>query len=252
MVAFVARDDETRARFLRTRRILARVGPRLSFEVPRPLGPLERIAPCDLRTRTRGAVGDRWRERISADAAHAARVAVVVADMLAGIHGALTGIELDAFGLALPPWPPSGALLRERAAFADDPIAAAEVCARWDAWLAARNPRHDVLLHGDVDLHNVAFDPATGLPLSLFDFHEAGRGPRALDFAAVPTWGPRVLDDVLTRYPREPGVARADVRLAHAARAIAGLSPDASDIRRAAARTAIADCLLSGNTAQGA
>lgn len=245
MVAFVAKDAASRARLVASRRILTRIGPRLSFETPRPLGPLDRVEPCDLRTRTRGAVGMSFRERVLADNAHAARVAAWVANALAELHAALAGIELDAFGLVLPSWPPSGEQLAACAPFADEPSAAVALCSRWDAWLSARSRRRDVLVHGDVDLHNFGWDPATGLPISLFDFHEAGRGPRVLDFAAMPEWGPRALERVLERYAvssGDAGVTLADVQLAHAVRAIAGLGPGASETRRAAARAAIAAC----------
>jgi Ser/Thr protein kinase RdoA (MazF antagonist) len=87
-------------------------------------------------------------------------------------------------------------------------------------------------VHGDFGSHNFAFDEATGMPVGLFDFHDAGRAPRAVDLKLCPSYGEEALSIALEHYG--VSVPLADVRLAHAVSALAYLAwraedPDAHD-----------------------
>lgn len=228
LVAFVAHDETARARLAKERRVLARVAPRVSFAVPRPVGAIEGVDPCDLRARVAGATGRVFEERLARDAALAGRIAIWIADALLELHASLTTIELDAFDLDAPEWPFDAGRLRaaaSRALEGDDLARAHEICARWDARLAARRPRDDVLLHADFGLHNLTFDAATGTPLGVFDFHDAARGPRAFDLKLLPSYGEAFLNAVLERYAaRGPAIDDGDIHLVHAATALSSLA----------------------------
>ena len=212
------------------RRVLARVAPRVSFAVPRPVGPLD--ADIDLRVPAPGMTGSAHHERVMREPELLARTAEWIGRALAELHSALTKTELDSFAVPRAPWPYLEGELergvdthlegtpRERAH---------EAIRRWRDRL--RSP--DVLVHGDFASHNFAFDPKSGMPTGVFDFHGGGRGARVIDFAYLPSYG----DDALMRARAaygEHAPSVEDVRLAHAVVALSFLGwravdPDAHD-----------------------
>lgn len=219
LMAYVPTDERTRLRLASQRRMLARVASRVSFAVPRPVGPI--AADVDLRIPAPGMTGRGHRERMMADAELTARAAEWMGRSLAELHGALTSTELDALSVPQPIWPaPRAELTRNVDAHLTGALreAALAVLERW----AARPCERDVLVHGDFASYNFAFDAKSGMPTGLFDFHDGGRGPRVLDLALLPSYGDAVLERALAAYGRD-APALADVRLAHAVNAIAYL-----------------------------
>lgn len=230
LMAYVAKDDAAWSNLARQRRVLTRVAQRVSFRLPRPIGRDE--APVDLRERVPGVTGSRFHERLTNDAALRASVAAWMGDVLAELHGALANVELDTLGVDDPVWPHRlDRLLHGIDTHLEgEAREAAHAVAR--AWHErVRHTRNDVFLHGDFGAHNLAFDEETGLPLGVFDFHDAGRGPRAVDLKLLPSYGDDALGIAMTRYEEKSGVALpvAEIRLAHAVTALAYLAWRADD-----------------------
>ena len=147
VLAYIPHDERHAKILARERRVLARIAPRLSFAVPKPVGPLD--AKLDLREAVRGRAGGASSPASNAWLMHA----------LEELHASLSVGELDAFGLE-PPY-----------------FQGAEA---FNGTIAARDPREDVLLHTDFASHNFTHDEA-GLPIGVFDFHDIRRGPRWVD-----------------------------------------------------------------------
>lgn len=212
------------------RRVLARVAPRVSFAVPRPVGPLD--ADIDLRIPAPGMTGGTHHERLLREPALLARTAEWMGRSLAELHGALTKTELDSLVVPPAPWPYlANELERGVAAHLEGPPRerAHEAIRRW----RARPKEADVLVHGDFASHNFAFDPKSGMPTGVFDFHGGGRGPRMIDFAYLPSYGDDATRRALVAYG-DHAPAIEDVRLAHAVVALSFLGwravdPDAHD-----------------------
>jgi aminoglycoside phosphotransferase (APT) family kinase protein len=103
-----------------------------------------------------------------------------------------------------------------------------------------------VLLHGDFGAHNLAFDPATGMPIGVFDFHDVGRGAAEHDLKLLPLLGETFLARAVDRYAaRARPLDLGDVRLVHAATALSSLAeggdaPSAVRWAREAVRAATA------------
>jgi aminoglycoside phosphotransferase (APT) family kinase protein len=221
LMAYVPTDDVARARLAAQRRMLPRVAARVSFAVPRPVGPID--CDVDLRVPAPGQSGSAHHERLMSDPNLAARAAEWMGRSLAELHSALTRTELDALAVARPIWPlPHATLVALVDEHLDGSPAARATLERW----RTRPAPPDVLVHGDFASHNFAFDPKTGLPTGLFDFHDGGRGPRVLDFALLPSYGEEVLARAVAAYGAhgEPAPPMDEMRLAHAVSAIAYLS----------------------------
>jgi aminoglycoside phosphotransferase (APT) family kinase protein len=217
---FVPVDDDGAHRLVGERRLLAEIGPRLSFAVPRPLGAID--GPVDVRQRVRGEPGVGWTHRIAEDVGLAAAFADDLARVLAELHRALDDHELrtlarpvraDEYPLAEP---------RLRPVIASLP---AEIRGLSHSALdryAALEPEPDVLVHNDLALHNLAFDPSTLRVAGLFDFEEAARAGRHRDFKYMPSYGPRITERVLDLYRERSGttIDVARMRLLHFASAL--------------------------------
>jgi aminoglycoside phosphotransferase (APT) family kinase protein len=207
------------------RRILARIAPRLSFAVPRPVGPID--LDIDLRVPAPGSTGSTHHERLMREPELLARTAEWMGRALAELHGSLAKIELDSLGVPRAPWPYLAEAL-ERGVDAhlegDARARAHEAIGRW----RARDAEPDVLVHGDFASHNFAFDAKSGMPCGVFDFHGGGRGPRVIDFAYLPSYGADATRSALAAYgSNAPSLA--DVRLAHAVVALSFLGWRAID-----------------------
>lgn len=230
LMAYVPANDDARARLALQRRILARVASRVSFAVPRPVGPLD--ADVDLRVPVPGATGAEEAVRFERDPVLALRGCQWMGRALAELHSSLARIELDALAVPRAPWP----YLADALPRGVD--AHLEVDARRQAHDALRRWREraddfDVLVHGDFAGHNFAFDRESGMPTGVFDFHGGGRGSRVIDFAYLPSYGDDATRKALDAYgPQAPSLV--DVRLAHVIVAISFLGwravdPDAHD-----------------------
>jgi aminoglycoside phosphotransferase (APT) family kinase protein len=219
LMAYIPTDESARMRLAAQRRMLARVGSRVPFAVPRPVGPIE--SDLDLRTPAPGMTGSVHHEKLLADPDLAVRAAEWMGRSLAVLEGSLAKTVLDALAVPRPTWPrPREQLARDVDALLDGDLrdAASRTLRSW----YARPAEPDVLLHGDFASHNFAFDATSGMPTGLFDFHDGGRGPRVLDFALLPSYGDAVLERALAVYgPAAPPLE--DVRLAHAVSAMSYL-----------------------------
>src|SRR5687767_269404 len=102
-MAYVPSDDGARVRLATQRPILARVAPRVSFGVPRPIGPIE--CDVDLRVPAPGPTGAAHHERLMREPDLLARAAEWMGRALAELHGALGRIELAALAVPRAPWP---------------------------------------------------------------------------------------------------------------------------------------------------
>jgi hypothetical protein len=237
LMAYVAKDAASRVALATQRRVLARVGQRVTFAMPRPIGAIELEGDVDLRERVVGATGARFHERILRDPTLRARASAWMGETLAELHGALAGIELDTLGVSAPVWPHR----LDRLARGIDAHLEGEASERAHALAAAWHarafdPRRDVYVHGDFGSHNFAFDDASGMPVGVFDFHEAGRAPRAHDLKLLPSYGDDAFAIALDRYAARAKTTldERDVRIAHAITALAYLAwraedPDAHD-----------------------
>jgi hypothetical protein len=105
LMAYVAKGGTAQAALGRERRVLARVGQRVSFRLPRPVGEIEMEGMIDLRERVAGVSGPRFHERLMGDGALLRRVAAWMGETLAELHGALANAELSALGVGAPTWP---------------------------------------------------------------------------------------------------------------------------------------------------
>jgi len=230
LMVYVPANDPARVRLGAQRRMLARVASRVSFSVPRPVGPLD--ADLDLRVPATGLTGGAHHERLMREPDLLAKAAEWMGRTLAELHDALTRTELDALAVPNAPWPYLEEAL-ERGVDAhlesDARDRAYEAIGRW----RERAGEPEVLVHGDFASHNFAFDGASGMPRGVFDFHGGGRGQRVIDFAYLPSFGEDATARALGAYgPNAPSLS--DVRLAHAVVALSFLGwravdPDAHD-----------------------
>jgi aminoglycoside phosphotransferase (APT) family kinase protein len=220
LMAYLPADETWRQRLASQRRMLARVGARVSFSVPRPVGALD--LDVDLRIPAPGMTGSAHHDRLVREPELAARAADWMGRALSELHSALAMTELDTLAVPRPIWPrPRTELARNVDTLLEGELrdAAHLVLERWDA----RPTEPDVLVHGDFASHNFAFDAKSGMPTGLFDFHDGGRGPRVLDFALLPSYGEAVVEQAVAAYgAHAPSIA--DIRLAHAVSAIGYLS----------------------------
>lgn len=231
---FVPVDADGAERLLCERRLLAALGPRLGFAVPRPLGAID--GPIDLRRRVVGEVGMDLHYRLIEDPARAGAYAEDLARVLAELHGALDPDELRSLA---PPMREDAYPLAESRLREVVPSLPAEIRTLADAALdryAALPPDDHVLVHNDVATHNLAFDPTTHRVVGVFDFEEAARADRHRDFKYLPSYGPRITERVLARYCERTGVVISveRMRLLHVATALSfwawrECDPDAHD-----------------------
>ena len=200
-------DEVGAQRLVRERRLLAALGPRLSFAVPRPLGAME--GPLDIRQRVPGETGRRFHWSTLEDPVLATAYAGDLARVFAELH--LTFTAAEAAELTGSYRPDSYPLPPERLAAVVDSLPS-EVHTRLRAAIDRYReilalPSDPVLVHGDVGTHNLAFDPVTRRVTGLFDFEEASCADRHFDFKYLPSYGPRVTQLVLDDYRDRTGVA---------------------------------------------
>jgi len=169
-----------RARLARERRVLRVLAAHCRFSAPRIL--YESPDGWDLRARVPGRV-DPWAiyARLPGEPALARAIGESIGAILAEQHTRVPVAELS--GLPTRPgWP----VATERILAALSEVTDAEdVLAAAPAVLAAADALPDddqVLVHGDMGLHNLAFDPSSDAVLGVFDYDDASLADRHRDF----------------------------------------------------------------------
>jgi aminoglycoside phosphotransferase (APT) family kinase protein len=179
-LAWFPTSDVGRIQLARERRVLRILTAHCRFAVPSIL--YESPAGWDVRAEVPGLV-DPWGiyRRLAGEPALARAIGAAVGAILAEQH---TCVPIDALdGLPLtPPWPiPDDRILAALPEVTDagDILAAAPAVL---AKLAALPDDDRVLVHGDMGLHNLAFDPRSDAVLGVFDYGDACLVDRHRDF----------------------------------------------------------------------
>jgi aminoglycoside phosphotransferase len=233
-IVFVTDTSEGTALLAREGNLLRRLATRVSFGLPR-VQDVEPTRGLQLRTPVPGAqLSGGGRERAFAERPQGARLADDLGRALAAIHTAFTADELAALGFleAAPVLPPADAL----AARMGDRLTDPQIQAAFDSLLrlyraTSPAPGDFVLVHGDVWGGNLAVDLETGALNGLFDFADAGRGDRHLDFMYIHSFGVAFAERLFQAYATATGVAISPRRTAlyHAIAAFSALADTARD-----------------------
>jgi Ser/Thr protein kinase RdoA (MazF antagonist) len=229
-LAWFAADEPSCAALARERRVLRLLAPRVTFAVPRVL--LE--APdggFDVRSVVPGACDPHGvYARVAGDADAAARLGASIGAVLAELHTAVDAAAAADWLPDAPDWPAPRAWIAERLPRVVDDAAlvarAAAVMARWEA---LRTPDEDrVLVHTDIGFHNLALDPETLAVRGVFDWEDACRADRHLDFRhlVLPSDAQPLLDAAIAAYEAAAGrtPSRERIRLHNAAVAVSHLA----------------------------
>jgi aminoglycoside phosphotransferase (APT) family kinase protein len=237
-IAWLAASPAGRERLHVERRVLRLLRARCTFRTPRILA--ERPdGSFDVRETVPGLV-DPWGvfATVTHDGALAARIGAEIGAILVEQHTRITAADAGDWLAREPGWPRPSAWVRGRLPHVlDDARLAAAVdgvLVRYDAVPVADADR--VLVHGDLGLHNLAFDPTTLAVRGVFDYDGASWSDRHHDFRYLvfDVDRPEMLEAALAVY--EPAVGaridRARVALYNAACAVsfladrAGTPPD--------------------------
>jgi aminoglycoside phosphotransferase (APT) family kinase protein len=182
-LAWFGADTRGRARIARERRVLRLLAERCAFAAPRVL--FESQQGWDVRAAVPG-VCDPWGLywRTLTDAALAQRIGEAIGSILVEQHTRVLSDDVAGWLPSRPEWPqPSNEIRHCLPEVIDDRALLAEidrVLAAYDAVPVAPDDR--VLVHGDLGLHNVAVDPATGDVRGVFDYDGASCSDRHHDF----------------------------------------------------------------------
>lgn len=228
--AFVGRDAAGRSALVRERAVLAAISGKLSVAVPRVLW-VDAGGAVDVRRGVGGLVDPfGLYARASADAGYAAAIGAHIGRVIAELHA--VGVDEELRGM-LPrrvSWPEPSAWIRERLPrVVDDAgmIAAIDrALERFDSFVAPEEDRR--LVHTDVGLHNLAFDPSGREIRGIFDFAEAAWADRHWDLRHLVWRGvaAATLEAAISSYAAAGGgaLSRARVVLYNAATAFSYLA----------------------------
>ena len=225
-IAWFATTAEAAARLRIEDRVLALIGTRCTFRVPAVLaaGP----DGWSLRSIVPGAVDpDGFAARLKAEPALVPPVARTLARALAEQHTRMTEADVAGWLPTAPAWPPSRAVTEARLPLVvDDADLRRRIARLLDASRDVDGPQESrALVHSDLGLHNVAFNPTTGAVVGVFDYGDAAWADPHLDFrylvfAAVPD---ALLDAAMEAYREATGIALSRRRiLVHNALAAVG------------------------------
>ena len=207
-VAWFPRSEEGRLRLANERATLKAIARRCTFRVPRIVCEGEG---WDLREIVPGIV-DPWRilARLKADHALAGRIGEITAAFLIEQHTRIKRDDLASTLPAVPSWPPPRDWIMERLPSVTDDVALiARLAAAFDECADVKvKPEDQVLVHGDLGLHNCAYDPVTLLPRGVFDYVDAAWADRHIDFryCILDIPGEPLLATALAGYERALGL----------------------------------------------
>jgi hypothetical protein len=165
------------------RRVLRLLAQRCSYQVPRIL--FVSASGFDIRQLVPGHC-DPWTlfERCRADTRLARRIGRSIGAILAEQHGRISEADVVGWLPQRVSWPKPGDWMRERlpAVLNDAALVDAmhHVIGRYETTASSSKDR--VLVHGDVGLHNLAFDPVTNTVNGIFDYDGAAWADRHHDF----------------------------------------------------------------------
>jgi hypothetical protein len=211
------------------RRVLGLLNARCGFATPRVLFAGE--GGWDLRALVPGKV-DPWGyyQRLKTDPELGARIGRSVAAALAEQHGAITAEDVAGWLGGVANWPlPAVDLAHRLPRVVDDP----DMLARIDRALRRYfdqpvAPADHALVHTDLGLHNMVFDPETDEVAGLFDYDSAAWADRCHDFRYLvfDAVSDVTLDAALEAYEAATGLAlsRPRILLYNAACAIGHLA----------------------------
>jgi len=167
----------------RERRMLALLAARCGFRVPRVL--FESAEGWDVRAPVPGS-GDLWAlyRRVTADPALAGRIGAEIGAILAEQHTRIGADDVSNWLPNLPDWPqPTAQLRTDLPHVIDDTALIATINRVLDDYDAVEVTAADkVPVHGDLGLHNMAIDAATGRVEGVFDYDGASWSDRHHDF----------------------------------------------------------------------
>jgi hypothetical protein len=165
------------------RRVLGLLAERCSFRVPEVL--FVSNAGFDIRRMVPGQC-DPWGlfRRCVADTGLAQRIGRSIGSILAEQHSRVAEVDVAGWLPRRVPWPETGAWVRERLPRVVDDRGLirtlGEVIDRYEALPVLAGDC--ALVHGDLGLHNLAFDPANDAVNGVFDYDGAAWADRHQDF----------------------------------------------------------------------
>jgi hypothetical protein len=228
--AFVARDAAGRSVLVRERAVLSAISGKLSVAVPRVLW-VDAGGDVDVRRGVGGLVDPfGLYARACEDAGYAAAIGAQIGGVLAELHVVVMADELRAMLPRRVSWPEPSGWIRERLPRVIDEqglVAAIDrALRRFDSFAAPEEDRR--LVHADVGLHNLAFDPSGRELRGMFDFAEAAWADRHWDLRHL-VWRGRAaatLEAAIGSYAAAGGgaLSRARVVLYNAATAFSYLA----------------------------
>jgi hypothetical protein len=182
-LAWFPGNDKGRAQLDIDRRVLRLLAERCSFQVPRVL--FESPEGWDVRAVVPG-VCKPWTlyGRTLTDVGLARRLGAAMGAILIEQHTRISRADVADWLPTRPAWPEPSERLRESLPqVIDDHGLLADIDRVLDAYDAvAVAPEDEVLVHGDLGLHNIAVDPETSDVRGVFDYDEAAWADRHYDF----------------------------------------------------------------------
>jgi aminoglycoside phosphotransferase (APT) family kinase protein len=183
-LAWFADTDEGKRRLAFERRVLRLIEARCTFRVPRVLYEAPDGA-FDLRAAVPG-VADPWAmyQRVKADPALARQIGLEIGRLLVEQHTRIGAQEAAGWLPTVPSWPEPLDSVRARLSrvVVDDRLRA-RIDATLDRYEAVTVDEADrVLVHADLGLHNIAFDPESYAVHGVFDYDGAAWADRHHDF----------------------------------------------------------------------
>jgi Phosphotransferase enzyme family len=211
------------------RRVLRLLAARCSYQAPRIL--FASACGLDVRQMVPGRC-DPWGlfHRCKADSRLAQRIGACIGEILAEQHTKIAEVEVAGWLPQCVAWPQASHWVRERLpqVLNDHALIGVmeQVIERYEAVAVGAKDR--ALVHGDVGLHNLAFDLATDTVNGIFDYDSAAWADRHHDFRYLLFDVDRedMLDSALEVYEPATGrqISRDRVRLYNAACAISYLA----------------------------
>lgn len=228
-MAWFPHDEDARVSIARERRVLRLIEGYCRFKAPRVLH--EDADGWDVRAKVPGLTAPfEYYDWVVDDPVFARRLGEALGRILADQHSSIPAAELTGWLPSAPDWPRAQDIPNLPAVVSD-----AALLKRIDRALARhaeirRELGDPVLVHGDLGLHNMAFDAATDGLNGLFDYEGAAFGDRHQDFKYLPLHvgdhRDALLDGAVEAYEPLTGVRidRDRVRLLNATAAIAFLA----------------------------